>query len=263
MINETSVAPIGNSNSITDSLQKEKRNENLKDVDINHDRDCIEFSSTSSGDFRAHHRFTNPDRCIEAAIQLQIQKSPVKFQNYMLECDGDLNSNRLERTLRHEIGRHHLKQQHKTKNRRAWNNESMQTTGDFKHNEQSATGTSTDFVAQEEAACNNIIRERLPSLKTEKVASTLRDWECRAITTVGYVIGSTLVLKGPMVICMVVDAFGIQYENAIRDIIAILLALQCLIDPFVYAFRFRAIRKEIQKIVCCKKEVTQPSIYIN
>ncbi|CAG2186560.1 MC2R [Mytilus edulis] len=132
----------------------------------------------------------------------------------------------------------------------------------LKHNEQSAIGTSAHFVAQEEADCYTTKRERLSSLKTEKALSLLRGWECRAITTAGYVIGSTLVLRGPMVLCMVFDAFGIQYDNAIRDITAILVALQCLIDPFVYAFRFQAIRKEIQKMICCKKEVTTSNIYI-
>ncbi|CAG2248615.1 unnamed protein product [Mytilus edulis] len=254
-INETKVAPIGNSNSETDTSQTEKRNKHLKDID--HGRDCFEFSSTSLGDFRANHRYTNPDRCAEAAIQLQIQKSPVKHQNFMLECDGEVSSNHLERTLLHDIGRPHLKQHPNTKKK-----ESMKTTGNFKYNEQSSIGTSTHFVAHEESVCNTTKRERLPSLKTEKALSLLRRWECRAITTAGYVIGSTLVLRGPMVLCMVLDAFGIQYDNAIRDIIAILVALQCLIDPCVYAFRFQAIRKEIQKIICCKKEVITPNIYI-
>ncbi|XP_071127785.1 uncharacterized protein [Mytilus edulis] len=325
-INETKVAPIGNSNSETDTSQTEKRNKHLKDID--HGRDCIEFSSTSLGDFRANQRFTNPDRCAEAAIQLQIKKSPVKYQNFMLEGDEEVSSNHLERTLRHDIGRPHLKQHNKTKNKESMkttdnfrhneqsaidtsnhcvaqeeavftknkesmqttidfkqneqsangtsthfvaqeeavhktnNKESMQTTGNFKHNEQSAIGTSAHFVAQEEADCYTTKRERLSSLKTEKALSLLRGWECRAITTAGYVIGSTLVLRGPMVLCMVFDAFGIQYDNAIRDITAILVALQCLIDPFVYAFRFQAIRKEIQKMICCKKEVTTSNIYI-
>ncbi|VDI46481.1 Hypothetical predicted protein [Mytilus galloprovincialis] len=89
--------------------------------------------------------------------------------------------------------------------------------------------------------------------KIDNLKTATRQWELRAIATSGYVIGTTLVLRGPLVLLMAIDAFGIEVPNGIGDLAAILVSVQCLIDPFVYAFRFHTIRRALKKIICCKK----------
>ncbi|VDI19035.1 Hypothetical predicted protein [Mytilus galloprovincialis] len=74
--------------------------------------------------------------------------------------------------------------------------------------------------------------------KIDNLKTATRQWEFRAIATSGYVIGTTLVLRGPLVLLMAIDAFGMEVPNGIGDLAAILVAVQCLIDPFVYAFVF-------------------------
>ncbi|CAC5369047.1 unnamed protein product [Mytilus coruscus] len=89
--------------------------------------------------------------------------------------------------------------------------------------------------------------------KVDNLKTATRQWELRAIATSGYVIGSTLILRGPLVLLMVIDAFGMEVPNGIGDMAAILVAVQCLIDPFIYAFRFHTIRRALKRIICCKK----------
>ncbi|CAG2186563.1 unnamed protein product [Mytilus edulis] len=93
--------------------------------------------------------------------------------------------------------------------------------------------------------------------KIDNLKTATRQWEFRAIATSGYVIGTTLVLRGPLVLLMAIDAFGMEVPNGIGDLAAILVAVQCLIDPFVYAFRFHTVRRALKGIICCKKTENQ------
>lgn len=83
-----------------------------------------------------------------------------------------------------------------------------------------------------------------------------RKWEFRALATSGYVIGSTLLLHGPMIICLLADGIGHSFPFAIGNISALLVALQCIINPFIYVFRFKELRKAMKKLFCCKKDAT-------
>ncbi|CAG2186561.1 unnamed protein product [Mytilus edulis] len=93
--------------------------------------------------------------------------------------------------------------------------------------------------------------------KIDNLKTATRQWEFRAIATSGYVIGTTLVLRGPLVLLMAIDAFGMEVPNGIGDLAAILVAVQCLIDPFVYAFRFHTVRRTLKGIICCEKTENQ------
>ncbi|CAC5396685.1 OLFR [Mytilus coruscus] len=80
-----------------------------------------------------------------------------------------------------------------------------------------------------------------------------RTWEFRALATSGYVIGSTLLLHGPMIICLLADGIGHSFPFAIGNISALLVALQCIINPFIYVFRFKELRQAMKKRLCCKR----------
>lgn len=79
------------------------------------------------------------------------------------------------------------------------------------------------------------------------------EWEHKALATSSYIIGSTVLLNGPLISCLVCDAFGLNVPSTIGDITAMLVALQCVVNPFIYAFRFGELRKAIKNIICCKK----------
>lgn len=89
------------------------------------------------------------------------------------------------------------------------------------------------------------------SLK-EPQLSAWRKWELRALATSGYIIGSTLLLYGPFMICISLDALRIQFPPIIGYISALLLALHCILNPFIYAFRFPNLRQGMKNYVCCK-----------
>lgn len=89
------------------------------------------------------------------------------------------------------------------------------------------------------------------SLK-EPQLSAWRKWELRALATSGYIIGSTLLLYGPFMICILFDALSIQFPKTIGYMSALLLALHCILNPFIYAFRFPNLRQGMKNYVCCK-----------
>ncbi|VDI15826.1 Hypothetical predicted protein [Mytilus galloprovincialis] len=97
--------------------------------------------------------------------------------------------------------------------------------------------------------------------KIDNLKTVTRQWEFRAIATSGYVIGTTLVLRGPLVLLMAINAFGMEVPNGIGDLATILVAVQCLIDLFVFTYRFRTVRRALKGIICCKKTQNQPKTY--
>lgn len=79
------------------------------------------------------------------------------------------------------------------------------------------------------------------------------EWEHRALATSGYLIFSTLLLHGPLIACLLCDAFGYQVPIAIGNISTVLVSIQCVVNPFIYAFRFKELREAIIHLFCCKK----------
>ena len=58
----------------------------------------------------------------------------------------------------------------------------------------------------------------------------------------------------PLVICLVLDALGNSVPRKIGEISALLVSIQCVINPFIYALRFKELRQAMKQIFCCKKK---------
>ena len=136
------------------------------------------------------------------------------------------------------------------------------SSGELFHDAKSQCHMDTSFVSSSSMSGNGeITPDTTYQLQKQQTSSAWKEcwkeWELRAITTSGYVIGSTLLLNGPMVICLVFDALGKPFPFAVGDIASLLVALQCLINPFIYAYRFKELRQSIKNIFCCRKKQEQ------
>lgn len=127
------------------------------------------------------------------------------------------------------------------------------TTSTSENEYRKGTCTKTSSSLEKKSSVTTI--EITGSQKERQIKETWNDWERRALTTSGYIIGSTLLLQGPLIFCLACDALGLESENstAIGNISALLANLQCVIDPFIYAFRFYELRKAMKDIICCRK----------
>lgn len=127
------------------------------------------------------------------------------------------------------------------------------TTSTSENGHRKVTCIKTRTSLEEESSVTTI--EVTGSQKERQIKETWNDWERRALTTSGYIIGSTLLLHGPLILCLACDALGFESEKskAVGDISALLANLQCVIDPFIYALRFYEIRKAMKDIICCRK----------
>ena len=113
------------------------------------------------------------------------------------------------------------------------------------------TGTCTI----ERQSFDTMVKMKRPPRKEYQNPSAVKMWELRALATSCYIIGSTILLHGPVTVCLILSAFGVSFPRAIGDVLALLLALNCVINPFIYAFRFKELRRAIKGIFCCRKKV--------
>lgn len=127
------------------------------------------------------------------------------------------------------------------------------TTSTSENENRKVTYTKTSCSLEKMSSVTTI--EITGSPKERQIKATWSDWERRALTTSGYIIGSTLLLHGPLIFCLAFDALGLESEKskAVGDISALLANLQCVIDPFIYALRFSELRKAMKDIICCRK----------
>ena len=113
------------------------------------------------------------------------------------------------------------------------------------------TGTCTI----ERQSFDTMVKMKRPPRKEYQNPSAVKMWELRALATSCYIIGSTILLHGPVTVCLILSAFGVSFPRVIGDVFALLLALNCVINPFIYAFRFKELRRAIKGIFCCRKKV--------
>jgi hypothetical protein len=113
----------------------------------------------------------------------------------------------------------------------------------------------TETCTIEGQSFDTMVKMKRPPRKEYQNPSAVKMWELRALATSCYIIGSTILLHGPVTVCLILSAFGVSFPRVIGDVFALLLALNCVINPFIYAFRFKEIRRAITGIFCCRKKV--------
>jgi hypothetical protein len=76
------------------------------------------------------------------------------------------------------------------------------------------TGTCTI----ERQSFDTMVKMKRPPRKEYQNPSAVKMWELRALATSCYIIGSTILLHGPVTVCLILSAFGVSFPRVIGDV---------------------------------------------